>query len=166
MKVYRIDKMEETKNISKFFQEYDFIESIIIEFTHLADKKQFILIVDYVNWELERGKREFKKLVFHNVENITRLWSEVDTYKHIGFYYSIKEHGGGFPIQDVEVQPMGVYSFRIKIMSDYNFGGIEFESSLIECKSKIGIGKQVAKEKWNYIDVDTNEEFEYSLPFD
>ncbi len=139
MKVYK------KVDVKHFFDEHDFMEATIIEFRYIEDLRQFILVVEFVNWELKIGRKEFKKITFRDVDSLTRLWSDVDTYKHIGFHYSIRDHDGVFPIQDIRTETRGSYLFTITIKSSHQFGGVELEAAAFECESRIGYAKQIER---------------------
>jgi hypothetical protein len=148
-------------------KDLDFLlEALLIQFSYISELKIFELISDCVNWELERGKREFKKLKFSDVEQYNRLFgagkSKLEESRN---KYSVNEFEGACAFQEIKVILINSDFYEIEVYFDNFFGGFKFQCKSAEMYTRIGVGKEVGEDEWIYLDEDTEEVFDFYNPF-
>jgi hypothetical protein len=130
------------------------VEALLIDF-----------ISDSINWNLERGKREFKKTIFSDIRNFKRLLGANEKFRHVENIYHTDDYQEAHIIQRIDNCRTDDEYWKFSIILDTSFGGFEFECTEICVTSKIGRGEKVDNNQWVYYDVATNEIFEFSNPF-
>jgi hypothetical protein len=141
-----------------------FLESLLIEFNYSNESREFIMITDFVNWDLERGKREFKRVVFSRVQKFQRLFGTGSTLRDTEFSYHVDNYPGTHIIQDIKKSEVSGHDKFIINLDNY-FGGFDFECENVNIETRIGNGIEVEKDNWIYSDIITNELFKFSHPF-
>lgn len=156
--------MEKIYDLTSFFDLNSFLESLLIEFNYSATKQEIEVVTDFINWDLERGKREFKKIVFREVRKFQRLLGAGSNLEDTKLSYHTDNYQSTHIIQEIKIAEIeGYYSIVINL--DNYFGGFTFECKSLTIASRVGKGIEIEKDNWIYSDVITNDLFEFSHPF-
>jgi hypothetical protein len=152
----------------KDFDSFDFdsfLESVLIEFSYVAEQEQIQIVIAFVNWDLGEGEREFKKIIFAATKNFKRLFGVRDEFKITENNYHAEDYQSTHVIQNIKANKTDKEYWKITIEIDNTFGGFEFECKEIILDSKIGQGEQVGPEEWIYRDLSTKKVFDFYHPF-
>lgn len=152
------------KNIKSFFLNNNYIESVLISFQYDNFINEFVIETDYINNTLQKGEREFRKTIFKSISKFYRKKGTIKKYNSVLSDFRSSDYQGTVVIQGLYIDNFDEYS---KIIIDFgvNFGQIEFLCKSIEFIRKTGIGKMIDG-KWEYTDIETNEQFDFYNPFD
>ncbi|NJO01280.1 MAG: hypothetical protein HC880_05910 [Bacteroidia bacterium] len=153
------------KDIFSFFKENDYSEAVVIKYTLDDDVKEFLLVSDFINWDLEKGKREFRKLLFQGVHNFKRIFGAYREHKKFDQQYQASNFTGTLTIEDINISSSDTTLNKVEIWLGHSFGGMEFEFVSLRSDSRIGFGKRIGKEDWIYVDVNKGQEFDFYNPF-
>jgi hypothetical protein len=142
-----------------------FLEALLIKFDYYSDVSRLEIVSDFINWDLDEDKREFKKISFEGVNNFKRLIGKNIALKDTKDSYHIDNYQGTHAIQKIQALQIDDDHWKFIIKIDTALGGFEFECKSIIIYSKIARGEQTSSDQWIYYDSDTGERFEFSDPF-
>ncbi len=141
------------------------LEAFIIQFIYNSEENNLKFISDCVNWDLERGKREFKKLTFNNVRKYERLFGAGKNLEETQNIYHADMFQRSMVYQEIKISEINENTYEIDFFFDTYFGGLKFQCENAEMETRIGVGKEVGEDKWIYRDEDTEEVFDFLNPF-
>lgn len=142
-----------------------FLEAALIEFIYTPEVKQLRLVFRIAKLSYPEGRGEFKELVFANVEQYKRIFGVKKELRKAEREYKARDYPGIYKIEKIQFYKGSKCYGKFIIKFDKELGGFEFESDSVRLKSKIGLGKEVARSEWVYYDVDTEKEFDFYKPF-
>jgi hypothetical protein len=161
MKVYN------ENNIQELLAKNPFDSSVILEYRFLKNEGEFIWVSVPVDWTMPRGQRKFIKLVFEQVQNFEHLFPKEPENHFLpsGTTFLASDFPGTYESETAILGGGGDRIYTLCIELPYLLGQIKFEFQKCRFQQKIGLGKQIGVNKWEYHDTETGEVFSFEEPF-
>ncbi|HYG36921.1 MAG TPA: hypothetical protein VEC99_19170 [Clostridia bacterium] len=155
-----------------YFQKSNLLESVPLKLHYAPERSEFELVLAYANIDrLVRSRidarsnpltREFKRLLFSEVTRPRRENVLLKTIDPARLDYSASEVQQQ-AVQNISLQKrLDVFSIRIGFGT---FGDYLFTFKVLAEEKRTGSGVLVGRGKWEYIDVETGQRFDFHNPF-
>jgi hypothetical protein len=162
MKVY-----SNNDSIQELFATKPFDSTLVLEYQLLEAAGQFLWVGVPVDWSLPQGHRKFVKLAFEKVQNFEHLYPNEpeNQFLQSRTNFHVTDYPGSYESETAILEGKGKQIYTLVIKLPYLLGQLRFEFQQLCFQQRIGKGKQIGVNKWEYHDTETAEVFSFDEPF-